>query len=116
MSRLPLILLAALALPALAAKPVAPRPPELIPVPEEEEGAIPLIAPQGANEPEISIRTEGDTTVEEYRRDGRVYMMRVKPGIGPAYYLIDPRGDGNFLRHDGPLPPTAPAQWRIYEF
>jgi len=93
----------------------APQPPGLIEVPEDD-GAVPLISPQGVDEPEIRIRTEGDTTVEEYSREGRVYMIKVTPRQGPPYFLIDNTGDGRFMRHDGPLPMTAPAQWRIYKF
>lgn len=97
-------------------KPVAPVPPGLTDVPDDD-GAVPLISPQvGADEPEIRIRTEGDTTIEEYTRDGRVYMVKVTPRLGPPYYLIDNTGDGRYQRHDGPLPMTAPAQWRIYQF
>jgi len=99
-----------------AAKPPAPQPPGLIEVPDDD-GAVPLISPQqGPDEPEIRIRTEGDTTIEEYTRDGRVYMIKVTPRLGPPYYLIDNTGDGRYMRHDGPLPMTAPAQWRIYQF
>lgn len=95
--------------------PVAPVPPGLTEVPDDD-GAVPLISPQGVDDPEIRIRTEGDTTVEEYRRDGRVVMIKVTPRLGPPYYLIDNTGNGQFLRHDGPFPMTAPAQWRIYQF
>ena len=98
-----------------ARQPAAPQPPGLIEVPEDD-GAVPLISPQGVDEPEIRIRTEGDTTVEEYSREGRVYMIKVTPRQGPPYFLIDNTGDGRFMRHDGPLPMTAPAQWRIYKF
>lgn len=108
--------LSGVALAGAGRKPAAPLPPGLTEVPEDD-GAVPLIAPSTTpEEPEIRIRSEGDTTFEEYRRDGRVYMIRVKPRIGPPYYLIDNTGDGRFLRHDGPLPNNAPAQWRIYQF
>ncbi len=108
-------LLVSAALAGGARQPAAPQPPGLVEVPEDD-GAVPLISPQGADEPEIRIRTEGDTTVEEYSREGRVYMIKVTPRVGPPYYLIDNTGDGRFMRHDGPLPMTAPAQWRIYQF
>jgi hypothetical protein len=120
-ARLPLLLilpcvLNGVAVAAAAPKPAAPLPPGLIEVPEDD-GAVPLISPAATpEEPEIRIRSEGDTTFEEYRKEGRVYMIRVKPRIGPPYYLIDNTGDGRFLRHDGPLPNNAPAQWRIYQF
>lgn len=107
--------LASLAVAAEGRQPAAPQPPGLTEIPDDD-GAVPLIAPQGPDDPDIRIRTEGDTTVEEYSRDGRIYMIKVTPRLGPPYYLIDNTGDGRFLRHDGPLPMTAPAQWRIYQF
>lgn len=104
------------AIAAAGGKPAAPVPPGLTEVPDDD-GAVPLISPQqGPDEPEITIRTQGDTTVEEYRKDGRVFMIKVAPRIGPPYYLIDNTGDGRFQRYDGPFPMTAPAQWRIYQF
>jgi hypothetical protein len=111
-----LCLLAGAASAADDRKPAAPTPPGLTEVPEDD-GTVPLISPAaGPDEPDIRIRTEGDTRVEEYRREGRIYMIKVTPRIGPPYYLIDNTGDGRFLRHDGPLPSNAPAQWRIYQF
>ena len=109
------LLLVSVAMAGGARQPAAPQLPGLTELPEDD-GAVPLISPLGPDAPEIRIRTEGDTTVEEYIRDGRVHMVKVTPRVGPPYYLIDNTGDGRFLRHDGPLPMTAPAQWRIYKF
>jgi hypothetical protein len=97
-------------------KAAAPVPPGFTDVPDDD-GTVPLISPQsGPDAPEITIRMQGDTKIEEYRRDGRIYMIRVAPRLGPPYYLIDIAGDGRFVRHDGAAPVSAPAQWRIYQF
>jgi hypothetical protein len=42
--------------------------------------------------------------------------MRVVPAIGPAYWLIDPKGDGSFVRLDSPTPNIAVPMWVILEF
>lgn len=46
-------------------------------------------------EPEVTIIQRGDATVEEYRVNGNLYMVKVTPIVGPAYYLLDQDGDGN---------------------
>ncbi|MGB3748740.1 MAG: DUF2782 domain-containing protein [Rhodanobacter sp.] len=45
------------------------------------------------DEPEVRIRQEGDNTVQEYSRNGRVYMVVVTPKHGlQQTYMIDPQG------------------------
>lgn len=62
----------------------APMPPEL-PEPLESGQVI---------EPEVTIvRTEKEI-IEEYRVNGNLYMIKITPAAGPAYYLIDSDGDG----------------------
>ena len=64
-----------------------------------------------AIEPEVTIKKRDEVTVEEYRIHGRLYMVKVTPKVGPPFYLIDDRGDGNFTRRDsldsGVRPPLA---------
>ncbi|MCK6406130.1 MAG: DUF2782 domain-containing protein [Rhodocyclaceae bacterium] len=62
---------------------VPPPPPEIVPFDE-------------ALEPQVTIRKREGDTVEEYRRDGRLYMIKVTPPHGVPYYLVDTEGDGNF--------------------
>ena len=51
-------------------------------------------------EPEITIRDGGDRTLYEYRANGVLYAIKVKPKVGPEYYLVDVNGDGNYVRLD----------------
>lgn len=46
-------------------------------------------------EPEVTIvpRKAGGS-VEEYRLNGRLYAVKVKPAKGPSYFLVDGDGDG----------------------
>ena len=67
-------------------------------------------------EPQVRIRREDDRTVEEYVSNGRVYMVRIKPAVGPAYYMVDTTGDGLLnTRHDR-FEPVKPVYWKIFEW
>lgn len=57
--------------------------------------APPSIVDSGESlEPEVTIIRKKDTTYEEYRINGNLYMVKVTPAIGPSYYLLDQDGDG----------------------
>lgn len=43
---------------------------------------------------EVTIIKKDKQTIEEHRINGRLYMVKVIPDVGPAYYLIDTDGDG----------------------
>ncbi len=103
---------------ALAVQDPAPAPAEPTPPPERAAPApaneLPL--PDEDQPPTVSIRTEGNgDRVEEYRQNGRVYMVKVTPARGPAYYLMDTDGNGKLNRDDRD-PRVAPVHWTIYEW
>lgn len=106
MRRLLTLALFALALPVLAQ-----QPPGLDPVPE------PPPPPPGMEddleEPQVTISRRGEDQVQEYRMRGKLYMVRVIPPHGVPYYLVDPAGEGNFVRQDGPGSPAAVPMWVI---
>ena len=56
----------------------------------------PRVVSGDAMEPDITIRRRGGSTIEEYRVNGQLYMVRITPSIGPPYYLVDHKGDGNW--------------------
>lgn len=91
---IPLLLLCAL--PALAE---TSSPSGLQPLPE------PPVAPAGYEpdptlEPQVTITKRGEEKVEEFRINGKLYMLKVTPSHGKPYYLIDDKGGGEFTRHD----------------
>ncbi|WP_080521811.1 DUF2782 domain-containing protein [Methyloprofundus sedimenti] len=45
-------------------------------------------------EADITITRRGEKTIHEYRVNGVIYKIKVIPDIGPAYYYVDPDGDG----------------------
>lgn len=77
-------------------------------------------APGGATddstEPQVTIKQKGTSKVEEYRLNGRLYMIKVTPSTGKPYYLIDSRGDGQFSRQDSIGPRVQPPMWVIHRW
>jgi len=53
--------------------------------------------------------------VQEYRQNGRLFMVRVDPKNGPPYYLYDDDGNGRLDRTDGDRR-FSPVYWTIYEW
>jgi hypothetical protein len=93
--------------PADATQPLPPPPLEPLP-----DGLEPTDAEL---EPEITIVPREDVTFVEYRIGGRLYMIKVIPAQGPPYYLIDPEGNGEFIRSDLE-PEITPPLWVIKRF
>lgn len=69
-----------------------------------------------AQEPQVTIRKRGEDTVEEYRVGGKLYMLKVTPPSGAAYYLIDELGDGRFTRQNTLDSGIRPPMWVIRSF
>jgi hypothetical protein len=86
-------LLAAFALTAAAQQ----RPADLQPLPEPPPPPAMADSPL---EPQVTIRKRGEDKVEEYRVNGKLYMVKVTPPHGTPYYLIDRKGDGSFAREE----------------
>lgn len=59
-----------------------------------------VLAEDQQPEPEITIRDGGDRTLYEYRANGVLYAIKVKPKMGTEYFLVDANGDGNFVRKE----------------
>lgn len=119
--RLPVILLlSSLSLSVLAEDapklPAAPPPPPLAPASAVPDTAPAAPADHAADEQGVTITTQGGQKVEEYRVAGRLFMIKVTPKNGPAYYLVDDRGDGKFVRQESLDTGFRPPQWVIHRF
>lgn len=86
--------------------PDVPPPPKLSSVP----------TPADANEPQVTIRQEGENRIEEFRSKGRVYAIRVTPRIGKPYLLIDPDGKGTMTQAEDMGGGVKAPLWTILEF
>lgn len=72
--------------------------------------------PDDPNEPQVTIRQEGENKIEEFKSKGRVYAIRVTPKIGKPYLLIDPDGKGTMTRADEIGGAVRAPQWTLFEF
>lgn len=77
-----------------------PEPPAI-----SAEGTEQVSVPAGDDRPQegpapvdIRERQAFGQTITEYERAGRVFLMTVKPRVGPTQYWNDPDGDGQFQR------------------
>ena len=107
------MLLFFLAFPAFA---VDEKPPKLEAVPEAPEPPLPVQSGETL-EPDITIIRKGKKTIQEFRRGGRLYMIKVIPDIGPPYYFIDNDGDGKMdVRRDDLDKGSNINMWKIFEW
>ena len=81
-----------------------PEPPEL-PDPLETGENI---------EPQVTIIRKDDAVIEEYRVNGSLYMVKVTPAVGPAYYMIDNDGDGRMDSRRSDLDDVIVPQWVLF--
>ena len=95
--------------------------PQSIPLPST--GIPPSVAPAArqkdgnGDSTNVSVRTDANgDTVEEYRRNGSVYMVRVTPKNGVTQtYRVNNNANGN-LMHDPKMGPVSPVYYDIYKW
>lgn len=89
------------------------------------QGSQPLPAPPppppgiqdfSAPQPQITIVHRGQDKIEEYRANGRLYMLKVTPPHGKPYYLVNERGDGQWARQDSLDTGLRVPMWVIHRF
>jgi hypothetical protein len=105
-----------------AAKPVAahattpaPHPldlkPQALPAMQDDGGAQ---TARDKSLPEIKVRQEGDNSIQEYSRNGRVYMVVVTPKSGiEQTYMVDPQG--RVVDEHGKKP-VGPVMYKVLEW
>lgn len=94
----------------------AEQPQNLAPVPEPPELPMPVRSGDPI-EPDITIIRKGKKTIQEFRKNGELYMVKVIPVVGPSYYLIDTNGDGNMDVRGSDLDKgTNINQWKLFEW
>jgi hypothetical protein len=90
--------------------------PQGAPALKEPPPPPPIVEFDPALEPQVSVRTEGEDTVQEFRVKGKLFMRRVTPKHGRPYILIDHKGDGQFARQDNLDSGVRVPQWVLVEF
>jgi len=77
----------------------------------------PSIGVDDEMQPEVQIIKRDDAVVEEYRMNGELYMIKITPVVGPAYYLIDTTGDGQLNARRNELDPAfVVPSWMIFRW
>lgn len=106
-----LLLLAALPVWAQQDKPANLQPLPAIPPPPPEMSSWDHLL-----EPQVTIKKLDKEEREEYRINGKLYMIKVTPVGGATYYLIDNLGNGSFTKLDTITPDVRPPMWVIMRF
>ncbi len=97
------------------------QPEGLVPLPEYTEP----IASDGSNpdpgldpslEPEVTITEGRDETVEEYRANGQLYMIKIIPKIGKPYFLLNRNRAGESPHRGNMESEVSVPMWEIYRF
>ena len=107
-----ILIMVTFAFSAIAQSPARPRPKNLTVV-EDIPSPPDVKAIDASKEEKVTTRKSGTDTIEEYRLGGKLYKQRIQPAVGPAYYLIDEKGEGKFTRVDGPDLKIAVPMWVI---
>lgn len=92
----------------------AVAPPDLKPRTLPAPSARGVAADRDPSLPEVRVRQKGDDSIQEYSRNGRVYMVVVTPKNGvPQTYMVDNQGK---LRDQAGQPPVRPVMYKIMEW
>ncbi len=68
-------------------------------------------------EPDITIIRKGTDTIQEFRRNGQLYMVKIKPQIGPSYYMLDTNNDGEMDVKKSDLDENTKINvWTLFEW
>ena len=98
-----------------AAQPAPPPPPaKLEPLPEAPP-APPAVASDPDLEPQVTIIQRENETIEEFRVNGRLTMVKVTPRHGRPYFLV-PSADGIFIRRDSLDSGLGVPLWMLFSF
>jgi len=96
--------------PAQAGAPKSSLPPLALPPMKSGDSRL----GRDSSPPDVQVRQEGDINVQEYRRNGRVYMVVVTPKSGiQQIYKVDP--EGRLVDEHGQKP-VGPVMYKVLEW
>ncbi|MGY3041206.1 hypothetical protein ACVWWQ_002838 [Rhodanobacter sp. TND4EL1] len=85
--------------------------PQALPSMHDDGAAKP---PRDQVTPEVRVRQEGDNNIQEYSRNGRVYMVVITPKSGITQtYMVDPQGR---LVDEHGQKPVGPVMYKVLEW
>jgi hypothetical protein len=100
---------------ALGAFAQKPPPAKLEPLPEAPPPP-PEIANDPDLEPQVTIVRRATETIEEYRVNGHLTMIKVIPKTGRPYYLVAEGTDGKLIRRDSLDTGLKVPMWLLFSF
>ena len=80
-----------------------------------EDPPLPEKVKPTADVGDVTIRRDGANVIEEYRRNGTVYMVVVQPDKGPKYTYLDTDADGR-LEGDPREGRARPVYYTLYDW
>ncbi len=96
---------------APAAHPSLDLKPQALPAMQDDSAAH---AGRDKSLPQIRVRQDGDNQIQEYSRNGRVYMVVVTPKNGVEQtYMVDP--EGRLVDEHGQKP-VRPVMYKVLEW
>jgi hypothetical protein len=98
-----------------AAEQNVPPPPKLEPLPEPP-APPPAVASDPEFEPQVTIIHHETETIEEFRVNGRLTMVKVTPRHGRPYYLVAEGAEGAFVRRDSLDTGLRVPLWVLFSF
>ena len=88
--------------------------------PLESPGLPPEVqkAAEATELPVVTVRQQGNERVEEYRKRGKLYFVRVIPPEGPPRYYVDQRSDvpPNMAQLSAPSGVVQPVYFKLLEW
>ncbi len=107
---------AASAAPAASAEdPLAPLPKPDARLVRDKASRIAAENQQRIGASEVTKRQQGSDTVEEYRENGRLWMIRIVPINGPIQTFVTNDGSGRLVR-DANKGPVSPVYYTLYQW
>ncbi len=71
----------------------------------------------GEPRPTVTVKEHRNRTVEEYRNNENLYMVKVTPSHGTPYYLIDDDGSGDMeMRRNAAGMDNRVPQWTLFSW
>jgi hypothetical protein len=106
--------------PAESAATAAPVDDPLAPLPKPDarlvrDKASRDASPERVAASEVTKRLQGKDTVEEYRQNGHLWMIKIIPVTGPTQTFLANDGSGRLVR-DPKEGPVSPVYYSLYEW
>jgi hypothetical protein len=111
----PMVAALAVSLALTVAAQNAPPPPKLEPLPEAQPPP-PEIAADPELQTQVTTIQRENETVEEYRVNGRLNLIKVTPRHSRPYYLVPDNSKGGFVRYDSLDSGLKVPLWVLFSF